>query len=113
MKSWVTNLAVAVLVGFGAISFAQAAEQPTGREPHAAVQAAIAEAKQRKDWNTSMSQKAPPARGCFTAAYPRTEWQATTCTAPPNIPMLPRIAPRPFVVGNGNDIAQKSRHPAE
>jgi hypothetical protein len=63
------------------------------------------EARKRKDWSLSMLKKAAPKTGCFTAGYPRTEWQQAPCVAAPNIPMPPKRGPRPFVVGAGNDIA--------
>jgi len=63
------------------------------------------EAKKRKDWNESMLKKKAPKEGCFNAAYPQTDWQEVPCVAAPNIPMIPRQGPRPFVVGNGDDIS--------
>jgi hypothetical protein len=63
------------------------------------------EKKQRKDWNDSMLRKAAPKKGCFNAAYPSTEWKEVPCVKAPNIPMVPRRGPRPFVVGNTNDIS--------
>lgn len=63
------------------------------------------EANRRKDWNYSMLKKAAPKAGCFTAGYPKNEWQEVPCKAAPNIPMIPRRGLRPFVVGNGDDIS--------
>src|SRR5437773_7844872 len=63
------------------------------------------EANKRKDWSQSMLKKAAPKQGCFTAAYPRAEWQEVPCKAAPKIPMVPRRGLRPFVVGNGDDIS--------
>lgn len=80
--------------------------KPTAAAPAAADQkVSPEEAKKRKDWALSMHKKAPPKKGCFTAAYPKTEWQEVRCGAPHNIPMIPRHGARPFVVGNGDDIA--------
>lgn len=66
------------------------------------------EAKLRKDWSLVMSQKAAPAKGCFTATYPQTDWQSAPCVKAPNIPMPPKVGPRSFVVGNGDDISAEA-----
>jgi hypothetical protein len=72
----------------------------------AAEQLSPEETKKRKDWSEAMLKKAAPKKkGCFNAAYPRTEWQEVPCKAAPNIPMIPRRGPRAFVIGNANDIA--------
>ena len=63
------------------------------------------EIKRRQDWNKSMMQKPVPKKGCFNAAYPKTEWQEVPCVKAPNIPAIPRHGPRPAVVGNNNDIS--------
>ncbi len=63
------------------------------------------EKKKRTDWNDSIMRKAAPKKGCFTAAYPSTDWKEVTCVKSPNLPALPHHGPRPAVVGNGNDIA--------
>ena len=68
-------------------------------------QVSLDEANKRKDWSQSMLKKAAPKQGCFSAAYPRAEWQEVPCEAAPNIPMVPRSGLRPFVIGNTNDIS--------
>jgi hypothetical protein len=49
-----------------------------------------------------------PGSGCFTAAYPVTEWTEVACIAAPSIPMTPRRGPRPLVIGNGDDISAQA-----
>src|SRR5438045_2021604 len=63
------------------------------------------EAKRRKDWALSMHKKEAPKKGCFTATYPDTEWKEVPCGPAHHIPMVPGHGPRPFVVGNGNDVS--------
>jgi hypothetical protein len=63
------------------------------------------EAKKRRDWAVAMHRKGAPKKGCFTATYPGAEWKEVQCVAVPNIPFIPRRGPRPFVVGNTNDIS--------
>jgi len=63
------------------------------------------EAKKRRDWAVSMHKKGAPKKGCFTATYPGAEWKEGKCVAVPNIPFIPRHGPRPFVIGNLNDIS--------
>ena len=63
------------------------------------------EAQRRKDWALSMHKKAAPKKGCFTATYPETEWKKVPCGPAHHIPMVPGHGPRPFVVGNGNDVS--------
>jgi hypothetical protein len=48
------------------------------------------EKKKRKDWNDSMLRKPAPKKGCFSAAYPSTEWKEVPCVKAPNIPATPR-----------------------
>jgi hypothetical protein len=87
-------------------SFAAPQPPPKPKAPAAAnEQVALEEAKRRKGWSDSMLKKAAPKKGCFNAAYPKTEWQEVPCVAAPNIPMIPRHGPRPLVVGNNNDIS--------
>jgi hypothetical protein len=66
------------------------------------------EAKKRKDWALSMHKKAALKKGCFTAAYPSTEWREVACVPAPPFPAIPRHGPRPAVVGNSNDISAQA-----
>lgn len=66
------------------------------------------ELQKRKDWALSMHKKAAPKKGCFTATYPDIEWKEVPCGAAHKIPMVPRHGPRPFVVGNTNDVSAGS-----
>jgi len=85
---------------------AQQATAPT--PPPAAVQLSAEEARLRKDWRISMAEVPLPKKGCFESSYPRKEWKEVPCTTAPNIPMPPRQGARPFVVGNGDDIAAQA-----
>ena len=57
------------------------------------------------DWRQSMMQMPVPKKGCFTATYPKIEWQEVACGSPSQFPNPPRGGPRPNIVGNGNDIS--------
>src|ERR1700722_7068369 len=92
-------------VGVGALfgAHSPAAAQQTSRpqaSAAAAEQVSPEEAQRRKDWNHSMLLKAAPAKGCFTSAYPSTEWKKVACGPKRTMPMLPRNGPRPNIVGN-------------
>jgi hypothetical protein len=63
------------------------------------------ERQRRKLWNDGLLRKPAPRRGCFTAAYPSTEWREVACVVSPSFPAIPRHGPRPFVVGNSNDVS--------
>jgi hypothetical protein len=73
--------------------------------PKSDAQVSAEEAARRKDWSYSMLKKSAPKKGCFSTGYPKAEWQEVPCKAAPNIPMIPRRGPRPFVVGNGDDVS--------
>ena len=66
------------------------------------------EKRKRKDWALSIHKKPAPKKGCFTVAYPSTEWKEVACVKAPNIPAIPRHGPRPAVVGNGNDVSAQA-----
>jgi len=59
----------------------------------------------QRDWQNETAHAPRPGKGCFTAEYPKVQWQATPCTAAPNMTQPPRRGPRPLVVGNGDDVA--------
>jgi hypothetical protein len=95
-----------------ALELSAAPQTPPKASPKKPTAAAAAEEqvspeekKKRMDWKDSMLRKAAPKKGCFNAAYPSTEWKEVPCVKAPNIPMVPRRGPRPFVVGNANDIS--------
>jgi hypothetical protein len=55
---------------------------------------------QRDAWRAAIAKVPMPKEGCFTAVYPKTEWQEVPCaTAPPH----PYPPARPDTVGNGTD----------
>jgi len=64
-----------------------------------------------KDWHAGMRRIPLPKKGCFTSAFPRTQWQEVQCTTAPARPYPPARGPRPATVGNGNDVvAQVTGH---
>lgn len=84
-------------------------KKPTATTPTAAEEQITPEEKQkRKDWRDSMLRKPAPKKGCFNAAYPKTEWKEVPCVKAPNIPAIPRHGLRPAVVGNNNDVSAQA-----
>ncbi len=59
----------------------------------------------QRDRQNKIAQLPQPAKGCFTAEYPKLQWRAAACTAAPNLPQPPKHGARPLVVGNGDDVA--------
>ena len=111
LRSRVTTTLLFGLLYVCALSAAQT-EPPKTPPKQAAAEAHTAnkqlspeEAKRRRDWAVSMHKKGPPKKGCFTAIYPGVEWKEVKCVAVPNIPFIPRHGPRPFIVGNTDDIS--------
>jgi hypothetical protein len=112
LRSGVTATLLFGLLYALALSVApQAPPKASPKKPTATAAAAAEEqvspeeAKKRKDWALSMHKKAAPKKGCFNAAYPSTEWKEVPCGPAHHIPMVPRRGPRPFVVGNANDVS--------
>ena len=106
---------LSVLAGSYPLSAASQAPPPKTSEAHAESSAAAAEEQlspeekqKRKDWALVIHKKSAPKKGCFTVAYPSTEWKEVTCVKAPNIPSIPRHGPRPAVVGNGNDVSAQA-----
>ena len=50
-----------------------------------------------------MRHKPVPSKGCFTAAYPTSEWQPVTCTVAPDVPLPPARGVHIDTVGNTID----------
>jgi len=73
--------------------------QPVGTKLPAATELA--------NWQRMMRQTPKPAKGCFEASYPETEWREAQCTTAPDIPLLPagRNGSGAETVGNGTDYA--------
>ena len=81
-------------------------QKPSSEKSKAATeQMSPEEAHRREAWRDFMRVTPKPKKGCFTATYPKTEWQEVPCITPPDIPMPPRQGVRPLVVGNGDDIS--------
>ena len=116
MKTLRLGAIAVVLIGLvGSLGSHALSQKPPGaaQERGAAAGAAAAanermtpeEAKRRRDWAVDMHKKGAPRKGCFTTNYPRGEWTEVQCVPAPNIPFIPRHGPRPFIVGNTDDIS--------
>lgn len=67
--------------------------------------AADAQAQAFKSWHETMRQMAPPAAGCFHAAFPSVIWEKAACVAT-QYRSNPRVKPGTAeTVGNGDDYA--------
>jgi hypothetical protein len=76
--------------------------------PSAAPQPSAEELAKRKAWGATIARTPAPKKGCFTASYPKTEWQEVPCGRPSPYPNLAR-RPRPNQVGDSiDDSAQVS-----
>jgi hypothetical protein len=60
-----------------------------------------------ESWQNEVAQVPTRSTGCFTAAYPQTDWQQVQCTSAPNHPMPPRFGPPPQTIGNTFDVAAR------
>lgn len=47
-------------------------------------------AEELQNWHNTIKKVPTPKKGCFTAAYPETEWRETPCKTPPHKLYLPR-----------------------
>src|SRR3954471_5525122 len=61
-----------------------------------------------RDWQAQVSQSARPSGGCFRTEYPKVAWEATACAPAPTYPQVPKVGPKPMIVGNGSDIAAQA-----
>ena len=108
MKVFYCLAMAAVLIGlwcpYASATAAGSVEVPAAAEG----QVTPEEKKKQEDWRNSMLRKPAPKKGCFTTAYPKTEWQEVPCVKAPNIPAIPRHGPRPAVVGNSNDVSAQA-----
>src|SRR5713226_1993174 len=105
LRSGVTaTLLFGLLYALAPSAASQAPPKASPKKPTATAAAAAEEqvspeeGKKRKDWALSMHKKAAPKKGCFTAAYPGTEWREVPCVPAPPFPAVPRHGPRPAVV---------------
>jgi hypothetical protein len=89
-------------------AFAQNAPLPQNPAQTGAPQQAPVDDARRKAWNETMSRTPKPKEGCFTSAYPSTEWKEVPCITPLPRPYQPASGPRPQTVGNGTDWTAKS-----
>jgi hypothetical protein len=64
---------------------------------------------QLQSWHAAIAHAPKPAKGCYTAAYPKSTWIKVACVAAPNLPYIPRGgAAGSLAVGDGNDYAAVS-----
>ena len=98
------SFAFAILLTFASSAFAQTSGGPTPSSS-AAPATQPPSAQQLEQWRKAMRQIPPPHAGCFTSAFPTTQWQEVPCTTPPARPYPPARGPRPSTVGNGNDVS--------
>ena len=61
--------------------------------PSVAPQPSAEEAAQREDWRSTIARTPAPKKSCFTASYPKTEWQEVPCGRPSPYPNLARWSP--------------------
>jgi hypothetical protein len=85
-------LLASVVAALVAAASASAATSPVGQ------------AKFQK-WDQAIQHLPVPGKGCFTASYPRVQWQKAACRAAPDHPYAPAQGHRPQTVGNRNDFA--------
>ena len=67
-----------------------------------------AHARRLEAWRASMVRIKLPKKGAFEASYPDTVWREVQTTTAPPYPYIPRTGPRPFTVGNGDDVAAQA-----
>jgi hypothetical protein len=69
--------------------------------PPATVQSS--EAQLREQWQKAIAKVPMPKKGCFTASYPKQEWQEVPCGTPSPYPNPPgHDGPRPNTTGSGS-----------
>jgi hypothetical protein len=99
---------LASLLAFGASAQQRTSASKSAPMSIATKRLSAEELEKRKEWHATMRQIPVPKHGCFTAAYPNTEWQEVPCTPAPNVPYPAREPPRPDIVGGSNDIAAQT-----
>jgi hypothetical protein len=55
------------------------------------------------DWRENIAKVTPVGEGCFTAAYPKMQWDRITCGPTPKTILAPAAGATPATVGDGND----------
>ncbi len=113
LRSKTRSAIVAVLALVGLLSAAATLAQtgtsppPLGAPGSAGRQPPSTE--QLNAWRARIAKTPMPKKGCFTTAYPSTEWKEVPCVTPPARPYPPPAvgSPPPNVVGGGgsNDVA--------
>ncbi len=107
VTAFVNKITGFLLLAFTCIAYTGVAAAQT--TPQSSDQQLSAEELQRMDdWHVAIAQIPAPGKGCFEAEYPSLQWREVGCVAPSNYLFLPKQGPRPFNVGNGNDIAAQA-----
>ena len=82
---------------------AQTTTPPGAEPPKAPISAQSLDA-----WRATMARTPKPQNGCYTAAYPSTEWKEVPCAVPRPRPFPPAVGQRPLTVGNNTDWTANS-----
>jgi hypothetical protein len=96
MKRQVQVIVIVGLVGVGLAQAQQAQAQQ------------VSDVAKQREWGRVMHLTRLPKAGCFEASYPATAWQEVPCKKPPAVLMVPRKGPRPFTIGNTNDVSAQA-----
>src|ERR1700733_3553578 len=67
-----------------------------------------AEARRREEWRASIQRTPLPRNGCFTAAFPATNWQEVPCGKAPAGPATPARRATPFVDNSNSNESDNS-----
>jgi len=90
-RNFVRQGALALVIGALCLTASMPAAAAANRIPSLAV------------WRDSIAKVETPSEGCFTAAYPKLQWDRTACGPAPKITRVPPAGVQPNTVGNGND----------
>jgi hypothetical protein len=88
---------------FNSLAAAAQGETPPAKRPASSstpdATARLPSAKSLEAWRASIRRTPAPKKGCFTAAYPATEWKEVPCVTPPGLPYPPRRRGQPQIIG--------------
>jgi hypothetical protein len=87
--AWTLLLAPIILTAtFFAPAFAQNSEGPGALATSPSEIGQALSTKALEDWRATMRRARLPKKGCFTSAYPSTQWQELPCTTAPKGPIF-------------------------
>lgn len=66
------------------------------------------EEKRLEAWQATMLRIPLPKEGAFQASFPDTVWREAQSVVAPADPYMPKRGPRPFTVGNGDDVCAQA-----